>query len=186
MELPPLRLREWRERCGLSQEELADRAGVSRTTVSALERGVTKGIDFLTLARLSTVLDVPPGMLFRDQLSEGSAMHERYAEHNQFMHRWIGRASYLILNERYDFDRDALVWDIGRPASQDDAARRIGELTLERRRLRVTRNVLDDVAPENLAAQLNLVKLGAALQRGDVIVRQNDRGNLVCEPFRVG
>jgi putative transcriptional regulator len=54
------RLREERK---LSQSELAARAGMRRDTVSALERGKTRGIQFDTLARLCEALACEPGDL---------------------------------------------------------------------------------------------------------------------------
>lgn len=48
----------------LSQRQLAAGAGIRPDTVSALERGVSSGIQFETLARLCEVLDCQPGDLF--------------------------------------------------------------------------------------------------------------------------
>ncbi len=44
-------LRGFRERAGLSQEALADRAGLHRTYVGGVERG-ERNVSFLTLARI--------------------------------------------------------------------------------------------------------------------------------------
>ncbi len=44
-------LRQFRERAGLSQEALADRAGLHRTYVGGVERG-ERNVSFLTLARI--------------------------------------------------------------------------------------------------------------------------------------
>jgi transcriptional regulator with XRE-family HTH domain len=51
-----LRLRELREAAGLSQVALAERAGVRQATVSDLETGKSKGIDFATLEALADAL----------------------------------------------------------------------------------------------------------------------------------
>ena len=48
----------------LSQRQLAARAGIRPDTVSALERGDTRSIQFETLARLCEVLECEPGDLF--------------------------------------------------------------------------------------------------------------------------
>jgi transcriptional regulator with XRE-family HTH domain len=51
-----LRLRELREKAGLSQAELARRAGVAQSAISKMEAGGTKGVDFTTLERLAGAL----------------------------------------------------------------------------------------------------------------------------------
>jgi len=56
-DLLALNLRRYRRTAGLSQEELAHRAGVDRTYISALERSVySASID--VVARLAAVLEV--------------------------------------------------------------------------------------------------------------------------------
>ncbi len=59
-----VRLRELREAKGLSQFALAEAAGVRQGTVSALETGKSKGIDFATANRLAKALGVEPHELF--------------------------------------------------------------------------------------------------------------------------
>jgi transcriptional regulator with XRE-family HTH domain len=57
-------LRVLRQRSGLSQEALADAAGVDRTYVSALEREqYSASLD--TLEKLADALDVDPGELLK-------------------------------------------------------------------------------------------------------------------------
>lgn len=63
-----LRLAEVRRRRHLSQRALAAMAGVRPDTVSELERGISKGIQFETLARLCAALDCTPGELFELRL----------------------------------------------------------------------------------------------------------------------
>jgi putative transcriptional regulator len=63
-----LRLAEVRKRRRLSQRALAAMAGVRPDTVSELERGISKGIQFETLARLCAALDTTPGELFELRL----------------------------------------------------------------------------------------------------------------------
>ncbi len=57
------RVRLQRVRCRLSQQELAERAGVSRAFVGAIERG-TKGLDAWRLHLIARELGKPLGWLF--------------------------------------------------------------------------------------------------------------------------
>jgi transcriptional regulator with XRE-family HTH domain len=58
-----LRVRELREARGWTQVELAERAGLRRPTISAIENEQTKGVDFDVLERLANALGVDPGFL---------------------------------------------------------------------------------------------------------------------------
>ena len=58
-----MRVRELREAKGWTQETLAERAGVRRATVNAIEMGRTKGVDFATLEALAKALGVDAGYL---------------------------------------------------------------------------------------------------------------------------
>lgn len=62
-----LRLREWRERRGLSQTELAESAGTHQKTVSNLETGNTQRIEFDLLQRFANALRCKP----KDLIGEG-------------------------------------------------------------------------------------------------------------------
>lgn len=55
-------VRALREKAGLSQEELAFRAGMKRSYVSDLERG-TRNPTVRALGRLAAALEVPPARL---------------------------------------------------------------------------------------------------------------------------
>lgn len=57
------RLRQLRRQHGLSQEQLADQAGLSLTTVTRLERQVRAACRGRTLARLAAALDEDPAAL---------------------------------------------------------------------------------------------------------------------------
>ncbi len=57
------RLREFRQARGLSQEELAFRAGVHRTYVSSAERG-QRNVGLVNVERLAQALDIDIGELF--------------------------------------------------------------------------------------------------------------------------
>jgi transcriptional regulator with XRE-family HTH domain len=56
-------LRRHRRAAGYTQEELADRAGLHRTQISLLERGL-RNPGLLVLARLAGALEVEPNALF--------------------------------------------------------------------------------------------------------------------------
>ncbi len=57
------RLREWRARAALSQEELRDLSGVSRATIADLEAG-KRGAQPRTIRKLAEALDVEPDDLY--------------------------------------------------------------------------------------------------------------------------
>ncbi len=57
-------IREGRLRKGLNQDDLAQQAGVSRTTLHHLERGTVQKPRASTLARLASVLDLDPDLLW--------------------------------------------------------------------------------------------------------------------------
>jgi transcriptional regulator with XRE-family HTH domain len=57
------RVRALREMAGLSQEELAARAGIHRTYVGGVERG-ERNLSLRNIVRLAKALGVPPGDLF--------------------------------------------------------------------------------------------------------------------------
>lgn len=56
-----LRLREWRERRALTQEELAQKAGVGRGTIIRIERGADAFPP--TVRKLATALGIDPADL---------------------------------------------------------------------------------------------------------------------------
>lgn len=58
-----LRVEELREAAGLSQTELAERAGIRRATLIDIEKGRTTGVDFDVLERLAVALGVDAGYL---------------------------------------------------------------------------------------------------------------------------
>lgn len=59
------RIRELRTTIPLSQEALADRAGVDRSYMSGIERGL-RNVSVLNLARIAKAIDVPISTLFSD------------------------------------------------------------------------------------------------------------------------
>ena len=58
------RLREVREEVGFTQEELAEKSGVSRVTISLIESGRTNCVKTDTLVKLADALDKSVGALF--------------------------------------------------------------------------------------------------------------------------
>ena len=59
------RVRAERERLDVSQEELADRAGMHRTYLGGVERG-ERNIGLLNLLRIARALGIEPSALLRD------------------------------------------------------------------------------------------------------------------------
>ena len=71
-----LRVRELREALGLTQAELAERAGVRRATVNRIENAKVTAIDLEVLEKLADALGVEPGfILVRSSGGIGSSTH---------------------------------------------------------------------------------------------------------------
>lgn len=51
------RIKELRERLGMSQEELANKAGISRVTLSGLETGTVESTSTKTLFKIAAALN---------------------------------------------------------------------------------------------------------------------------------
>lgn len=85
------RVRAERERFGMSQETLADRAGLHRTYVGGIERG-ERNVGLLNIARLARALGISPHVLLLEiedwsptepQRGEGSAPRSSADEHRR-------------------------------------------------------------------------------------------------------
>jgi transcriptional regulator with XRE-family HTH domain len=57
-------IKQWRRKASLSQEELAARAGLHRTYVSDVERGM-RNPSLYSIAKLANALKAPVSMLFQ-------------------------------------------------------------------------------------------------------------------------
>ena len=62
------RVREQRAQCGMTQEELAEKSGISCSFVGHIERGEKK-FSIGTLVSLCNAMEVAPNYLLRDSLS---------------------------------------------------------------------------------------------------------------------
>lgn len=58
------RLKAFREERGLSQEELSEKTGLSRTTISKIENNEEAVVSTKTIAKLAEVFDVAPSEIF--------------------------------------------------------------------------------------------------------------------------
>lgn len=58
------RVKECREKAGMSQEELAEKSGVSRTIISGLESGSITTTTTKTLLRIAEALDLKVSDIF--------------------------------------------------------------------------------------------------------------------------
>ncbi len=58
------RLREIRMERGMSQEELAEKAGMSRTTISKIENDEEANVNTRTVAKIAEVFGVNPSEIF--------------------------------------------------------------------------------------------------------------------------
>lgn len=60
-------IKEYREKAKLTQEELAEKSGVSRTTISNLEMNYTDTCTTKTLSKIANVLNVDVRSLFFEE-----------------------------------------------------------------------------------------------------------------------
>ena len=58
------RLKEFRTKRNMSQEELAEKTGMSRTTISKIENNEEANVNTKTMAKIAEVFDVNPSEIF--------------------------------------------------------------------------------------------------------------------------
>lgn len=61
------KIRNIREEKKMTQEELAEKSGVSRVTISGLENGTTRATTTKTLQKIARALDVTVDQIFFDE-----------------------------------------------------------------------------------------------------------------------
>ena len=61
------KIRETRERIGMTQTELSERSGISRGTISALENGTLRATTTKTLIRIAKAMGVTVDCIFFDE-----------------------------------------------------------------------------------------------------------------------
>ena len=71
-----LRIRELREALGLTQAEVAERAGVRRATVNRIENARVTAIDLQVLEKLANAFGVEPGFIIVRSSGEPSVRHQ--------------------------------------------------------------------------------------------------------------
>ena len=71
-----LNVRALRQKAALSQDEFADKAGVHRTYMSGIERGV-RAPTIIVVEQIAAALNVDPGELFRGTGSQHNTPGER-------------------------------------------------------------------------------------------------------------
>lgn len=58
------KIKEVREACGYTQEELSEKSGISRTTISNLENGTARTTTTKTLIQLAQAMNVTVDQIF--------------------------------------------------------------------------------------------------------------------------
>lgn len=66
------KMRQARERAGMSQEELGARTGLHRTYIGSVERG-ERNVGLINVLRIARCLGIPPSSLFDDEATENEA-----------------------------------------------------------------------------------------------------------------
>lgn len=92
-------LREWREHVEMTQEQLAEAAGLSVGSISAYELG-SNAPSLDALQRLSEAMNVPKGMLLDINPHEDPAMWDAYLRASETQKREIGRIAGALIGPR--------------------------------------------------------------------------------------
>lgn len=61
------KIKEKREEVGMTQEELSEKSGISRTTISGLENGTVRATTTKTLVKLAKALNTTVDQIFFDE-----------------------------------------------------------------------------------------------------------------------
>lgn len=61
------KVREYREKANMTQEELSEKSDVSRNTISALERGVNTNVTYEIMERIAKALDRKVATIFFEE-----------------------------------------------------------------------------------------------------------------------
>ena len=70
-----MNLRTARRIADLTQEQLAQKAGVDQTTISAMERGISRNPSYETVVKLARALNITPEELFPVPDNDGSEVN---------------------------------------------------------------------------------------------------------------
>lgn len=62
-------MRRYRNECGISQEKLAEKAGLHRTYISAVEREC-RNISIENIEKISSALEIPPAKLLETMVEK--------------------------------------------------------------------------------------------------------------------
>lgn len=85
------RLRELREKAGLTQDQIAKAIGLTRTSVTNIEAG-RQSVDLATLYSLADALDVwPADLLVGEASSHAARLHGLPGEASQHVLRFLAR-----------------------------------------------------------------------------------------------
>lgn len=109
------RLKYARKKAGLTQVELAERAGIKQASISEIERGLTRSSGHLV--RLAQICEVDPVWLSEGTLKPG-AMWDSVMTMTQPKHKPADADT--VLHGNMEILGDLSVWDEGDPLEADD------------------------------------------------------------------
>ena len=158
-----LRVKELREAKGWSQAELAEKAGIRRATLSAIEAEQTTGIDFETLQQLADVLGCDPGYLIMRK--------SKLSDVDRAVRGWMKTQGWPVTEEtHHDVARQIYAW-------RHDVA---GECYT----LWIRRTVIEDIEPLAILEALNRWRVAEMFRErpeADVLVKKGSPKDVVVE-----
>lgn len=86
------RIQFFRKKSGLSQEELAEKSGLSYSTISHIESSTPYPMSMVAIYRIANALDVAPYQLLKFVLASGDNRHSGSGEKGQF---WSNEKRHL-------------------------------------------------------------------------------------------